>query len=28
MELKTDDRLAAPTFDQVPDGHAVGAHSG
>jgi sporulation protein YlmC with PRC-barrel domain len=28
MELKTDDRLAAPSFDQVPDGQAVGAHSG
>jgi sporulation protein YlmC with PRC-barrel domain len=27
MELKTDDRLAAPSFDQVPDGQAVGAHS-
>jgi sporulation protein YlmC with PRC-barrel domain len=27
MELKTDDRLEAPTFEQVQDGQTVGAHS-
>lgn len=27
MQLKTDDRAAAPSFDQVPDGQTVGAHS-
>ncbi|HLZ32305.1 MAG TPA: PRC-barrel domain-containing protein [Chloroflexota bacterium] len=27
VQLKTDDRVAAPSFDQVPDGQTVGAHS-
>lgn len=27
MQLKTDDREAAPSFEQVPDGQTVGAHS-
>jgi len=27
MQLKTDDRSAAPSFEQVPDGQTVGAHS-
>jgi sporulation protein YlmC with PRC-barrel domain len=27
MPLKADDRLPAPSFDQVPDGQPVGAHS-
>jgi sporulation protein YlmC with PRC-barrel domain len=28
MPLKADDRLSAPSFDQVPDGQTVGARSG
>jgi sporulation protein YlmC with PRC-barrel domain len=27
MQLKADDNLTAPSFDQVPDGQTVGAHS-
>jgi sporulation protein YlmC with PRC-barrel domain len=28
LPLKTDDQLSAPSFDQLPDGRTVGAHSG